>query len=70
MSRAEFLIDATLFGVSAILLPVAAFAYVDPNAAGLLYQIFFPLVVAATIAWRRIKDLMSWVWFRIKQTWD
>jgi hypothetical protein len=39
----------------------AALAYVDPNAAGFLYQIFFPLMVAVVGAWRWIKTGASTV---------
>ena len=53
------------WGVVATLAPATAFAYLDPNTPGLLYQIFFPLVVAVTLAWRRIKDTVSWLWLRI-----
>jgi len=70
MRKAELLIRCGIFGLSAIAIPAVAFAYVDPNSAGLLYQIFFPLVIAATIAWRWIKDVISSVWLRIKRTWD
>jgi hypothetical protein len=52
-------------GVVATLAPATAFAYLDPNTPGLLYQIFFPLVLAVTLAWRRIKDTVSWLWLRI-----
>jgi hypothetical protein len=52
-------------GFVAVLAPATTFAYLDPNAPGLLYQTFFPLVVAATIAWRWIKDTVSWLLLRI-----
>jgi hypothetical protein len=51
--------------VVATLAPATAFAYLDPNTPGILYQIFFPLVIAVTLAWRRIKDTVSWLWLRI-----
>ena len=37
----------------------ASNAYVDPNSAGLLYQIAFPLLVLATTAWRQIRNAVS-----------
>ena len=50
----------TSFGALALIVcisvPRNALAYVDPNSAGLLYQIFFPLVVAVALAWRWLKE--------------
>jgi hypothetical protein len=57
-------------GIVAMLAPATALAYLDPNAPGLLYQILFPLVVAVTLAWRRIKDTVSWLWLRIRRKED
>jgi hypothetical protein len=57
-------------GIVATLAPATAFAYLDPNTPGLLYQILFPLVVAVTLAWRRIKDTVSWLWLRIRRKED
>ena len=51
-------------------MPRAARAYVDPNSAGLLYQILFPIVVAATLAWRWIKDTAYSLWTRIRRPTD
>lgn len=59
-----------LFGLWAIAIPATAFAYLDPNSAGLLYQIFFPLVVAVTLAWRWIKDTASSIWLRLRRRSD
>jgi hypothetical protein len=60
--------------VAAIATPHDALAYVDPNSAGLLYQIFFPIVVAATLAWRWIKrwikETAIWLWQRIRRPTD
>lgn len=44
----------------------AAQAYIDPNSAGLLYQILFPLFVAVMGAWRWLKStlLFCFDWFR------
>jgi hypothetical protein len=54
-----------ILGIVALLAPAAAFAYIDPNAPGLLYQLLFPLIVSITIAWRRIKDMAWLLWLRI-----
>jgi hypothetical protein len=56
--------------VAAIAVPRDALAYVDPNSAGLLYQIFFPVIVAAMLAWRWIKEIFARVWRRIRQPTD
>jgi hypothetical protein len=56
--------------VVAILVPRDTFAYVDPNSAGILYQIFFPLVLAAVAAWRWIKGSTTWFWKRITRRTD
>jgi hypothetical protein len=50
--------------------PRDAHAYVDPNSAGILYQIFFPIVVAATLAWRWIKETAVWLWRQIRRLTD
>lgn len=40
-------------------------AYIDPNSAGVLYQIFFPLIVAVTLAWRWIKETCKVLWLKL-----
>lgn len=40
-------------------------AYIDPNSAGLLYQIFFPLIVAVTLAWRWVKETVKMLWYKV-----
>jgi len=40
-------------------------AYIDPNSAGLLYQIFFPVVLALTLTWRWIKEMFKQLWTRV-----
>jgi hypothetical protein len=62
--RSQF-VRVGILGIVVLLAPVAAFAYIDPNAPGLLYQLLFPLIVSITIAWRRLKDVASWLWLRI-----
>jgi hypothetical protein len=51
-----------LIALSALFFAPDARAYVDPNSAGLLYQIFFPIVVAIGLTWRWIKDMAKQVW--------
>jgi hypothetical protein len=45
--------------------PGTAFAYFDPNAGGLLYQLLFPLLVAVVATWRYIKMIVASLWQRI-----
>jgi hypothetical protein len=42
-----------------------AHAYIDPNSAGLLYQIFFPIILAVTLAWRWIKETFKQLWLKV-----
>lgn len=35
--------------------PLSAFAYIDPNAGGWLFQLLFPLLVAIGGAWRLMR---------------
>jgi hypothetical protein len=65
MQKLDKAVRIRALGFVAVLGPATAFAYLDPNAPGLLYQMLFPLVVALTIAWRWIKDTVSWLWLRI-----
>ena len=39
-----------------------AVAYVDPNAAGLLYQILFPVIVALAAGWRWVRQVVTLGW--------
>ncbi len=50
--------------------PETAFAYLDPNAPGLLYQLLFPFIVAITVAWRWVKETATWLWLRITRKED
>jgi hypothetical protein len=56
--------------IVAISVPRDALAYVDPNSAGVLYQIFFPLFVVAVMAWRWIKETTTGFWKRITRRTD
>jgi hypothetical protein len=53
-----------------VAIPRDALAYVDPNSAGVLYQIFFPLFVVVVMAWRWIKGTTAWFWRRITRRTD
>ena len=48
-----------------LLLEKNAQAYIDPNSAGLLYQIFFPIIVAVTLAWRWVKESLKALWSKL-----
>lgn len=39
--------------------PLAAFAYVDPNAGGWLYQLLFPLLIAIGALWAIMRQRIS-----------
>jgi hypothetical protein len=47
-------------------LPAPAWAYVDPNAGGLLYQILFPLIVAIGAAWAGLRYRIGSWWARLR----
>lgn len=49
-----------------LLFPPSAFAYVDPNAGGLLYQILFPLIVAIGAAWAGLRHRIGYWWARLR----
>ncbi len=68
--RRSIVSPVALMVVATIAIPRDAHAYVDPNSAGLLYQILFPLMVAATLAWRWIKETVAWLWNRIRRSTD
>jgi hypothetical protein len=57
-----------LIALGALSVAPEARAYVDPSSAGLLYQIFFPVVVAIGLAWRWIKEMVKQVWSKITRT--
>ncbi len=43
----------------------AAFAYVDPNSAGSLYQILFPLLIAIGSAFAALRRVIARAWSRL-----
>lgn len=48
-----------------LLCPASAWAYLDPNAGGLLYQILFPLIVAVGAAWAGLRHRVGYWWARL-----
>ena len=42
-----------------------AFAYIDPNAGGFLYQIIFPVLIAISAGWIWIKKAAIALWKKI-----
>jgi hypothetical protein len=58
-----------LAACSVLMLPAAAWAYVDPNAGGLLLQLLAPLLAAIAGGWlflrRAIADWCRRVWHRL-----
>jgi hypothetical protein len=61
---------AVLVLLEAVFFSPDAHAYVDPNSAGVLYQVFFPLVVAITLAWRWLKQAATSVLKRLTRRVD
>jgi hypothetical protein len=55
----------TLAGLVAIAPLRSARAYVDPNAAGPLYQLLFPLLVAIASALAALRGIIRRLWIRL-----
>lgn len=43
----------------------SAFAYVDPNSAGWLYQLIFPLLIAIGSAFAALRRVIAHAWSRL-----
>ena len=43
----------------------SAFAYVDPNSAGWLYQLIFPLLIAIGTAFAALRRVIARAWSRL-----
>jgi hypothetical protein len=56
-------------GLFALVCSSPAFAYIDPNAGGMLFQLLAPVFAAVVGAWlflrRWIADLARRIWFKI-----
>ena len=52
-------------GLIVLLLPRDAMAYVDPNAAGLLFQFLFPVIAAIAGWWALFRDKTAALWNRL-----
>lgn len=49
----------------ALVQPLEAWAYLDPNAGGILYQLLFPLIVAIGAAWAGLRYRIGHWWSRL-----
>jgi len=58
-------VKSLLFGVVIALVPGAAFAYIDPNAGGILYQIVTPVLIAIIVFRTFLKQKLKAAWMRI-----
>ncbi len=47
------------------LFPIECYAYVDPNAAGWLFQFLFPLLVAVCGVWAIFRQRIRALWHRL-----
>jgi hypothetical protein len=56
--------------VVGLLVAPDAMAYVDPNAPGLIFQLFFPLIVGATIARNWLVKITKRIWSALVRTKD
>jgi hypothetical protein len=70
MTTRPFTTFATLASVFIVLLcPASAWAYIDPNAGGMLFQLLAPLIAAVVGAWlflrRWLADLFKRGWRRL-----
>ena len=57
--------SSLIVGVLLALLPGAAYAYIDPNAGGLLFQILTPVFVAIVVFWAFLKHKLKALWARV-----
>jgi len=54
-----------LLGIFTALVPGAAFAYIDPNAGGILFQILTPVFIAIVVFWTFLKQKLKALWTRV-----
>jgi hypothetical protein len=55
----------TLAVLAAVVPMQDAFAYFDPNAAGWLFQLLFPLIAAVLAGWAFVRNRVSGMWQRL-----
>jgi len=48
-----------------VLVPSSAFAYIDPNAGGILFQILAPLFLLVIAFWTALKRKLGALWARV-----
>jgi hypothetical protein len=53
--------------VLALLTPLPALAYIDPNTGGMIFQILAPILAMVTSAWLFLKDRIKAGWHRLKR---
>ena len=51
----------------ALLAPLPAFAYIDPNTGGMIFQILAPILAMITSAWLFLKDRIKAAFYRLKR---
>lgn len=54
-----------LCAVLLALMPVFAYAYIDPNAGGFLFQILTPVFIAIVACWAFLKHKLKALWTRM-----
>jgi hypothetical protein len=61
--RAWLCVETLALAALALIAPIPeAYAYVDPNAAGPLYQFLFPLLVATASAFALLRQVIRRLW--------
>lgn len=61
------MLSHALLSVGLLLLPASAFAYIDPNAGGLLFQLLAPLFAAVVGGWLFLR---RWIAAQLRQLWQ
>lgn len=56
----------TLLLILALLLPGNAYAYIDPNAGGMLFQLLAPLFAAIVGGWLFLR---RWLSYQVRRLW-
>ena len=60
------MLPPALLALALLLLPASAFAYIDPNAGGLLFQLLAPLFFAVVGGWLFLR---RWISEQVRQLW-